>query len=87
MLLSVQFLVMAAVGGLGAVWGSVFGAAGVTLLINFLKDFGTHPGMPAHAPAVLSYAIYALVLILVMLFLPDGVLPALLARFRRTDEG
>lgn len=76
-LLSIQFLVMAAVGGLGAVWGSVVGAAAITLLVQGLNFAGTRPGMPAHAPAVFSYGVYALVLVLVMLFLPQGLVPAL----------
>lgn len=79
-LLSVQFLVMAAIGGLGAVWGSLFGAAFITLVVQFLKDLGSQPGMPTHAPAVLTYAVYAMLLIAVMLFLPDGVLPAIMGR-------
>lgn len=82
-LLSIQFLVMAAVGGLGAVWGSLVGAATITVLVQFLQQVGSQPGMPAHAPAVLSYAVYALVLIVVMLLLPAGLLPTLGAWVRR----
>jgi branched-chain amino acid transport system permease protein len=79
-LLSVQFLVMAAVGGLGAVWGSLVGAAAITLLVNKLKDLGTLPGMGPHAPAIFSYAVFGALLISVVLFLPQGVLPALRSR-------
>jgi branched-chain amino acid transport system permease protein len=82
-LLSIQFLVMAAVGGLGTIWGSLAGAAAITLLVQVLQFAGTRPGMPPHAPAVFSYGVYALVLVLVMLFLPQGLLPAL----RRAGEG
>ncbi len=81
-LLSIQFLVMAAVGGLGAIWGSLVGAAAITLLVQVLQFIGTRPGMPTHAPAVFSYGVYALVLVLVMLFLPQGLLPAV----RRAGE-
>lgn len=76
-LLSIQFLVMAAVGGLGTIWGSLVGAAAITLLVQLLEFAGGQPGMPSHAPAVFSYGVYALVLVLVMLFLPQGLLPAL----------
>lgn len=79
-LLSIQFLVMATVGGLGRVWGAVTGAALITVLVQLLGTLGSQPGMPRTAPAILSYAIYALVLIVVMLFLPQGVLPAVTAR-------
>ncbi|MDQ6691155.1 MAG: branched-chain amino acid ABC transporter permease, partial [Candidatus Dormibacteraeota bacterium] len=81
-LLSVQFLVMAVVGGVGVVWGSVIGAVAITLLLQVLKDLSSRPGLDPHAPAILQYAVYALILILVMLFLPDGLLPALRRRLR-----
>lgn len=74
-LLSIQFLVMATVGGLGLVWGAVVGAAVITLLLQLLQTLASQPGMPKTAPAVLSYAIYGVVLVLVMLFLPEGLLP------------
>ena len=76
-LLSIQFLVMATVGGVGATWGSLVGATVITLLVQLLQFAGTRPGMPAYAPSVFSYGVYALVLVMVMLFLPQGLLPAL----------
>lgn len=76
-LLSVQFVVMAVVGGLGTIWGGLLGAAAITLLVQVLTDLGTRPGMPSYAPSVLSYAVYAVLLILVVLFLPHGLVPAL----------
>ena len=75
-LLSVQYLVIAVVGGLGSVWGGLVGATAVTLLAQALSTLGTQPGMPEYAPAVLSYAVYALLLVLVVLFLPRGLVPA-----------
>ncbi|WP_416985173.1 ATP-binding cassette domain-containing protein [Streptomyces sp. T028] len=74
-LLSIQFVVMAVVGGLGTVWGPLVGASSITLLVHWLNDFGSQPGMPAHAPQVFSYAIYALLLVLAVLFLPRGLVP------------
>lgn len=76
-LISIQYLVMASVGGLGVVGGSLVGAAGVTLLVQWLRDLGARPGMPVTAPSILSYGAYGLVLVAVMLFLPRGVYPAL----------
>ena len=76
-LLSIQFLVMATVGGLGLVWGAVAGAAVITVLNQVLQILASQPGMPKTAPAILNYAIYGLVLVVVMLFLPGGLLPAL----------
>ncbi|WP_327102618.1 branched-chain amino acid ABC transporter permease [Nonomuraea glycinis] len=79
-LISIQYIVMAVVGGLGTIWGAVVGATAITLLVQGLNIVGALPGMPTYAPSVLSYAVYALVLILVVLFLPQGLLPALTRR-------
>jgi len=87
-LLSVQYVVMAVVGGLGTIWGGLLGAAAITLLVQLLTDLGTRPGMPSYAPSVLSYAVYATLLVLVVLFLPRGLAPALRGgwRWRRPDR-
>jgi branched-chain amino acid transport system permease protein len=79
-LLSIQFLIMATVGGLGSVSGSLVGAAVITLLVQLLTRVGTLPGMPLHAPAVFSYTVYGLVLVLILLLLPQGLVPAIQAR-------
>ncbi|MFC4113142.1 branched-chain amino acid ABC transporter permease [Nonomuraea zeae] len=82
-LISIQYIVMAVVGGLGTIWGAVVGAAAITLLVQGLNSLAALPGMPTYAPSVLSYAVYALVLILVVLFLPNGLLPAVAGRLSR----
>jgi branched-chain amino acid transport system permease protein len=76
-LLSIQYVVMAVVGGLGTIWGALLGATAITLLVQVLNTLATQPGMPSYAPSVLSYAFYALVLITVVLFIPRGLLPAI----------
>jgi branched-chain amino acid transport system permease protein len=81
-LLSIQFLIMATVGGPGSISGSLVGAAVITLLVQVLAAVGTLPGMPLHAPAVFSYAVYGLVLVLVLLLLPQGLVPAVQRRWR-----
>ncbi|MCK2220082.1 branched-chain amino acid ABC transporter permease [Actinomadura sp. ATCC 31491] len=82
-LISIQYIVMAVVGGLGTIWGAVAGAAAITLLVQGLDQLANLPGMPSYAPSVLSYAVYALVLIVVVLFLPDGLVPAIGRRLSR----
>ncbi len=72
-LLSVEYLVMVVVGGLGSLWGALLGAAAVTLLVQVLGDLATMPGMPATAPSIFSYAVYATLLVVVVLFLPRGL--------------
>jgi branched-chain amino acid transport system permease protein len=82
-LLSIQFLVMAAVGGVAVVWGPVVGSLTIYLLAQLLQSLGSQPSMPIHAPAELNYAVYGLVLIAVMLFLPEGLVPAVRRRLAR----
>lgn len=82
-LLSIEFVVMAVVGGLGTVWGAVVGAVAVTLLVQALTQLSTLPGMPPAAPSMLSYAAYALVLVGVLLLVPGGLVPAARARLAR----
>lgn len=76
-LLSIEYVVMAVVGGLGTIAGPVLGAAVIVLLIQVLTALGTQPGMPGYAPSVLSYAVYALLLVVTVLYLPRGLVPAL----------
>ncbi|HSR22818.1 MAG TPA: branched-chain amino acid ABC transporter permease [Candidatus Eisenbacteria bacterium] len=86
-LLSIQFLIMATVGGLGSISGSLVGAAVITLLVQLLTAVGTLPGMPLHAPAIFSYAVYGLVLVLIVLLLPQGLVPAIEARLGARRAG
>jgi branched-chain amino acid transport system permease protein len=82
LLLSIEFLVMAVVGGLGTIAGPVVGATVITVLVQLLNELGTRPGMPSYAPGVLSYAVYALLLIAVVRYLPRGIVPAVRGRIR-----
>ena len=74
---SIEFLIMATVGGLGTVWGALVGATLVSLVVQVLQSLGTISGMPLRAPVIFSYAVYGLILVGVMLVLPAGIVPAL----------
>lgn len=78
-LLSIEYVVMATVGGLGTISGAVIGSAIVLLLVHALSRFATASGMPESAPVILSYAVYGIFLIAAVLFLPGGFV-SLLAR-------
>ncbi|SEG61975.1 amino acid/amide ABC transporter membrane protein 2, HAAT family [Thermomonospora echinospora] len=75
-LLSFEYVVMVVVGGAGTVYGALAGATVITLLLQLLNNVGTMEGMPAAAPTVLSYAVYGLLLILIVLFMPRGLVPS-----------
>ena len=72
-LLSFEYVVMAVVGGLGSVEGALIGTIGMTLVVQLLSRLATSDGMPSYAPAVMSYAIYSVLLIIIVLFSPRGL--------------
>jgi branched-chain amino acid transport system permease protein len=73
-MISIGYVVMAAIGGMGTISGGVVGTAVVLLLEHTLSRLATSSGMPASAPVILSYAVYAVLLIAATLFLPGGVI-------------
>jgi branched-chain amino acid transport system permease protein len=80
--LSIEFVVMVAVGGLGNIYGAVAGAVAITYLADTLRDLGQQPTLlgihlSSHAPEVLSTGAFAIVLIVVMLLAPHGLVPAI----------
>ena len=72
-MLSIEFVIMVVVGGLGTVSGAFVGAAAITVVTQVLSSLGTGPSLPAQLPAVLSDGVYALLLIVVLRLLPDGI--------------
>ncbi|PTX00686.1 amino acid/amide ABC transporter membrane protein 2 (HAAT family) [Pararhodobacter aggregans] len=71
---SVQMVTMAVLGGVGSVLGAIFGATILTALPQLLTVFHQYEHM-----------VLGLVMILVMIFLPDGLLPSLMKRLRGRD--
>lgn len=59
---SIEILVMVVFGGLGSITGSVIAATGLTLLNERLRDVSQ-----------LRYLVYAIILIVLMIFRPEGV--------------
>lgn len=85
-LLSVEYVVMATIGGLGTIPGGVLGAAVVLLLVHALSRLATASGMPSTAPVILSYAVYAVLLIAAVLFLPGGIVSLIAAAAERASR-
>lgn len=73
---SVEFLVMAVIGGAGSIGGAVLGAAIVTLLPNLLA------GAAEYETLVLGSVLFAAVL-----FMPRGIVPTLRDRWRARRAG
>lgn len=77
-LLVVEIVLFAAIGGLGTVWGPVFGAGLLVPLGAILRGElgGVAPGM--------HYVIYGALIVLVVRLMPNGLLPGLQKLWRLT---
>ncbi len=63
---SLDLVIMVVVGGLGSVWGTLFGAAFITLLPQFLGFLETYTDI-----------IHGVILVVILLFLPQGFVTGL----------
>lgn len=72
---SIEMVTMAVLGGVGSVLGAIFGAAILTLLPQVLTVFAEYEQM-----------VLGLVMVLVMIFLREGLLPSILKRLRGRGE-
>lgn len=72
---SIEMVTMAVLGGVGSVLGAIFGAALLTLLPQALTIFAEYEQM-----------VLGLVMMLVMIFLREGLLPSILRKLRGRGE-
>ncbi len=89
--LSVQFLAMIVLGGLGSVWGSVLGATFVSALPLVFQQYAgslpfiVDPGQPGIVASQAAAYLYGLAIVLVVLFEPGGLV-GLARRVRRPQR-
>lgn len=81
-LLSIEFIVMIMVGGSRSIWGAVVGAFVISILVQVLNTLGTLHGLPNSMPAIFSYAAYGLLLVVIIRYMPDGIVSWFGKRFR-----
>ncbi|MCL5948455.1 MAG: branched-chain amino acid ABC transporter permease [Actinobacteria bacterium] len=82
--LSIEFVIMVVVGGIGTVSGAFVGAAVVTVISQVLTSLGTSPSLPPDLPTVLSLGVYALILIIILRLIPAGVVGTLSDLWKKT---
>ena len=73
---SILILVFVVLGGQGRMWGSIIAAAALTVLPELLRSFADY-----------RMLVYAIVLILVMLFTNNPIIKGFFARFFRRQKG
>ncbi len=69
---SVDFVIMVVVGGMGSIWGTLFGAALITLLPEWIEALDAYKDI-----------IYGLILVLILLFLPQGLVTGIADMVRK----
>lgn len=69
--LSVRLVLMAAVGGLASIWGAPFGTATVVLLALVLREIAS--AVSPNAGGEYQSIAYGLLLVVIMIFMPEGV--------------
>jgi branched-chain amino acid transport system permease protein len=79
--LSIRLVLMAAVGGMASIWGAPFGTALVLLLSLGLRE--VIPLIVGHGAGELQSIVYGAMLVVIMIFMPDGVTVALVRAWRR----
>ena len=85
-IVSLLFVVMVSIGGLGSVYGAVVGAVTIVYVEHKLRELGTHErllgwDLPPQGPSILSLGAFGLLLVVIMLFFPHGLLPGVLGGF------
>ncbi len=71
--LSLSLLTAIVIGGLGSLLGALIGASLLVFLPRVLRDAGESLDMDAAQAAEISYVVYGVILVLVMLFAPAGL--------------
>ncbi|MEV6650912.1 branched-chain amino acid ABC transporter permease [Streptomyces sp. NPDC051219] len=93
MILSLEYLAMIVIGGLGTVAGAVVGAAFVSLLPQLLTRYSdalplvSAPGTGGVSPGEASRYLYGAAVVMVVLFLPGGLVRIAAARRSGTSPG
>jgi branched-chain amino acid transport system permease protein len=73
MFYSIKVVIMVIVGGLGSIWGALFGCALFTILSEVLSSISV----------TLNIITYGLILMFIMMFLPEGLIVGLVQYYQR----
>jgi branched-chain amino acid transport system permease protein len=78
---SLELLVMVVVGGMASIWGAIFGAASITVLTEVLREL--LPRLLHNASGEYEIVVFGLMLIVIMIFMPEGLTRGLLTLRQR----
>jgi branched-chain amino acid transport system permease protein len=80
---SILMLIMITIGGMGSLWGAMIGSAVIVLSGEFFRDIV--PKVLPGAAGEMEHIAYGLILVLILLFMPRGLMsaPDLMRRLRK----
>ena len=78
---SVQFVVMAVVGGLASIWGPILGVAVITIMTEGLKSI--MPILIPQAGGEYEIVIFGTILVIIMIFMPDGLTATIVKTYEK----
>jgi branched-chain amino acid transport system permease protein len=76
LMVSIMFLLMGVIGGIHNIWGALFGASLLTFLPEYLRVFNQY-----------DILVYGAILLLILLFMPEGFLEGTPALYRKLFKG
>jgi branched-chain amino acid transport system permease protein len=80
---SILFLIMVMVGGASSIWGAILGTTIIVFLNEMIKYIGhTFFGISGEVEIV----VYGLIIILMMMFMPKGLMPVISQFFQKTGN-
>ncbi len=82
--MSIEFVLMAVVGGIASIWGPLLGVAIVTFLTEFLRAF--IPLVLPGAGGEVEIVAFGLILALIMIFMPEGLFRGLVDRWEKPSR-
>jgi branched-chain amino acid transport system permease protein len=85
--LSLSLLAALVLGGLGSLWGALWGAVALVYFQAWAEDLADATHLPSTVANNLPLALYGVVLIVVILAFPQGIQGALRLLFRRRRQG
>lgn len=70
---SIEFAIMAALGGMASIWGSIIGVTTITILIEALRSIVPRVLPGAHIVGAMEITTYGIILVAVFIFMPEGL--------------
>ncbi|NGQ96128.1 branched-chain amino acid ABC transporter permease [Brevibacillus sp. SYP-B805] len=72
--MSIKFVLMAVLGGLGSIWGAMVGVMVVTLLVELLREYVPLLMGPSSSGGPIEVIFFGLLMVIMMIYMPEGII-------------